>query len=80
MIFIRIFLDINNKEILSMIEKNINLNQDLIVSRTTVLPMNFNEPELPDALFEKLKDLQILIAADGLLHFYTLFTFYGIKN
>ncbi|KAF0763620.1 methyltransferase-like protein 22 [Aphis craccivora] len=59
-----IFTDINNKEILSTIEKNINLNQDLIVSRTTVLPLNFNEPELPDALCDKLKDLQILIAAD----------------
>ncbi|XP_025194384.1 methyltransferase-like protein 22 [Melanaphis sacchari] len=59
-----IFTDINNKDILSMIEKNINLNQDLVVSRTTVLPLNFNEPELSNELCEKLKDLQILIAAD----------------
>ncbi|XP_026810125.1 methyltransferase-like protein 22 [Rhopalosiphum maidis] len=59
-----IFTDINNKDILSMIEKNINLNQDLVVSHTTVLPLNFNEPELPDALYDKLKNLQILIAAD----------------
>lgn len=65
---------------MSIIEKNINLNQDLIVSRTTVLPLNFNEPELPDALCEKLKDLQVLIASDGLLDFYTLFAFYVIKN
>lgn len=52
-----------------MIEKNINLNQDLIVSRTTVFPLNFNEPELLcDALCEKLKNIHIIIAADGLLH------------
>jgi len=64
------FLDINNKDILSMIEKNINLNQDLIVSRTTVLPLNFNEPELlSDALREKLKNIHIIIAADGSLNF-----------
>lgn len=60
-----IFTDMNNKEILSMIEKNINLNKDLIVSRTTVMPLNFNEPELlSDALCEKLRNTQIIIAAD----------------
>jgi len=53
-----------------MIEKNINLNQDLIVSQTTVMPLNFNEPELlSDALCEKLKNIQIIIAADGSLKF-----------
>lgn len=52
-----------------MIEKNINLNQDLIVSQTTVLPLNFNEPELlSDALYEKLKNIHIIIAADGSLN------------
>jgi len=56
-----------------MIEKNINLNQDLIVSRTTVLPLNFNEPELPDALYDKLKNLQILIAADGMLYLHIIY-------
>lgn len=61
----------NNRDILSMIEKNINLNQDLIVSRTTVMPLNFNEPELPVALCEKLRHVQIIMAADGSLHFYT---------
>lgn len=59
-----IFTDINNKNILSMIEKNINLNQDLIVSRTTVMPLNFNEPELHDTLCEKLRNIHIIIAAD----------------
>jgi len=53
-----------------MIEKNINLNQDLIISQTTVMPLNFNEPELlSDALREKLKHIQIIIAADGSLKF-----------
>lgn len=55
----------NNKEILSMIEKNINLNQDIIVSCTTVMPLNFGEPKLPDLLFKKLQDVNIIIAADG---------------
>lgn len=56
----------NNTDILSTIEKNINLNQDLIISRTTVIPLNFNEPQLPDALRKKLRNVNIIIAADGL--------------
>lgn len=55
----------NNEDILSTIEKNINLNQDLIVSRTTVIPLNFNESQLPEALRKKLQDVNIIIAADG---------------
>lgn len=48
-----------------MIKKNINLNQDLIVSRTTVMSLNFSEPDIPNALREKLQDVKIIIAADG---------------
>lgn len=55
----------DNKEILSRIEKNINLNEDLIISRTTVMPLNFGEPELSDVLRRKLQDVNIIIAADG---------------
>ncbi|XP_025413414.1 methyltransferase-like protein 22 [Sipha flava] len=59
-----IFTDINNKDILSTIEKNINLNKDLIISCTTVIPLNFNESQLPDALRKKLPKVNIIIAAD----------------
>lgn len=58
-------LDINNTDLLSMIEKNININQDLIISRTMVTPLNFNDPDLPDALHKKLQDIHIIIASDG---------------
>jgi len=61
-----IFSDLNNKDILQTIEKNIRINQDLIVSRTTVTPLNFSEPELPDVLWKKLQHINIIIAADGL--------------
>lgn len=50
---------------LSTIEKNIHLNRDLIVSRTTVMPLDFGEPELPDALWKKIRNVNIIIAADG---------------
>lgn len=56
----------NNKDILSRIEKNISLNQDLIVGRTTVMPLNFSEiPGLPDEISKRLRDINIIIAADG---------------
>lgn len=48
-----------------MIEKNININQDLILSCTTVTPLNFNEPKLPDVLHKKLREVNIIIASDG---------------
>lgn len=48
-----------------MIEKNIHLNKDLIVGHTTVMPLDFGEPELSDALWKKLRDVNIIIAADG---------------
>lgn len=60
-----IFSDLNNKDILSTIEKNIRLNQDLIVSHTIVTPLNFSEAELPDVLWKKLHHVNIIIAADG---------------
>jgi len=59
-----IFTDIDNKDILSTIEKNIHLNRDLIVGHTTVTPLNFSEPELLDTLRNKLRDVKIIIAAD----------------
>ncbi|VVC44285.1 Lysine methyltransferase,S-adenosyl-L-methionine-dependent methyltransferase [Cinara cedri] len=59
-----VFTDIDNTNILSMIEKNIRLNRDLIVSRTTVMPLDFGEPELSDVLWTKLRDVNIIIAAD----------------
>lgn len=49
-----------------MIEKNININQDLIVSCTMVTPLNFNERHLPDELHKKLQNVNIIIASDGM--------------
>lgn len=49
-----------------MIEKNIRINQDLIISCTMVTPLNFNEHNLPDVLHKKLQDVNIIIASDGM--------------
>ncbi|XP_050526411.1 methyltransferase-like protein 22 isoform X1 [Daktulosphaira vitifoliae] len=59
-----IFTDVNNKDILSNIKKNINLNKDLIIGHTTVLPLDFKEELFSELLREKLKDVKIIIAAD----------------
>lgn len=56
-----------------MIEKNIYINKDLIVSHTTVMPLDFGEPELSDALWKKLRDVNIIIAADGSYDIYFIY-------
>ncbi|XP_050441506.1 methyltransferase-like protein 22 [Adelges cooleyi] len=59
-----IFTDIDNKDILSNIEKNIKLNEDLITGRTIVMPLDFFEPKLSEPLWEKFKTVTIIIATD----------------
>lgn len=59
------FSDIDSKEVLSKIEKNIKLNQDLIVGCTRVMPLNFSDTKLPFELWKKLGEVNIIIASDG---------------
>ncbi|XP_039283816.1 methyltransferase-like protein 22 isoform X3 [Nilaparvata lugens] len=58
-------LDIDEGTILDLIKRNVSNNKKLIKSNSAVLPLDFMDMSWNDELMEKLKTVDIVIAADG---------------
>ncbi|XP_022183865.2 methyltransferase-like protein 22 isoform X2 [Nilaparvata lugens] len=59
-----IFTDIDEGTILDLIKRNVSNNKKLIKSNSAVLPLDFMDMSWNDELMEKLKTVDIVIAAD----------------
>lgn len=59
-----VFTDIDEGTILDLIRRNVSNNKNLIQSETTVLPLDFMDLNWSSVLMDKLKTVDVVIAAD----------------